>query len=496
MPKATYVFVFSLGVLLAACSLQRTGVPGRGLPSVASDSSSQAEASRLHSFLQSLTPHTFSGAVLVSRNHKLLLAEGYGYARVEKQDPFTLQTISHTAELAKQFTAAAILKLQAQGRLQVDDSLGRFFRDIPADKQGILLKELLTHTSGLPEEVAGAGSPLLKQAFLEEVWKVDLKFPSGGGYLYSHVGYRLLAAVVEEASKTDYEAYLRKELLEPAKMPGTGYVLAQPTKYLLAREQGVQFAQESNLPDYADMAPALWHIIGSSGMLSTGQDIFRWNHLLLEGSLLPEKELRLLWEAREGVPDRASAYGWEVTNSPDSTPLLMHNSRVGNFVSQLLFYPKEKLSVSVLANKANHQVEQLGPQLGRMVLRPQYTPVPMPYGEQKFIRIPQGDEAESLRALTSFVYAEGEVDAQRVLENHYSPSFRQAASEQMHIQVLHQLQSRLSGASLERIGHLWPTYSLTLYASGENTWYRLRVGVEQQAPYKITSIALETTDPL
>lgn len=230
-------------------------------------------------------------------------------------------------------------------------------------------------------------------------------------------------------------------------------------------------------------------------MLSNGQDIFRWNHLLLEGSLLPDKERRLLWEAREGVPAGGSAYGWEVTNSPDSTPLLMHNSRIGNFVSQLLFYPKEKLTVSVLANKANHQVEQLGQQVGRMVLRPQYTPVPMPYGEQKFVRIPQGDEAESLRALTSFVYEEGEADARNVLENHYSVSFRQAVSEQIHVKALHQLRSRLSDASLERVGHLWPTYSLTLYAPGENTWYRLRVGVEPQAPYKITSIALETTDP-
>ncbi len=496
MPKLSYLGILIFVILLGSCSIRRAGLPARGLPKLAEDSSSRQEAFLIHSFVESLAPQTFSGALVVARNRSLILANGYGLANWEEQQPFEVQTISHTAALAKQFTAAAILKLQAQGRLKVEDSLGIFFNDIPADKRGIKLRQLLTHRSGLPREFAeAAGLPLLKEEFLARLWQEPLQFSPGTGYLYSDVAYRLLAAVVEQASGLGYEEYLHNEFFKPAHMPNTGYVLPQFQAAYLAREQGEQFSEERLIPDYKSLAPALWHILGSSGMLSNAEDIYRWSHLLLEGNLIPEEEQRMLWEDREGVPDGQPAYGWELRYSPDSTPLMMHNSRVGNFVSQLLFYPKERVQISLLANQANKQVEILGLQLGRMLLEPQYTPAPVPYREQKFVRIPQGKEAESLRALLQFVQKEQETEAHTMLENYYSPAFRKGNTEQVHMQALKNLQRRLAHASIERIGQEWPFYSLTLYAPVDNIWYRLRVGVEPQAPYKITSIALETTDP-
>lgn len=495
MPKLIYLYLFILITLLPACSIRRAGIPAKGIPALATDSSSLKHASRIHSFVQSLSPHTFNGALLVSQEDKLLLAEGYGYARWKERQPFELQTISHTAALAQQFTAAAILKLQAQNRLQLNDSLGQFFRKVPADKEGIRLKQLLTHTSGLPDDIAGPKQPLQKEAFLSKVWEEPLLAVPGEEYLYSGLGYRLLAAVVEAASGMTYEAYLRKALLEPARLPHTGYVLPEYAETKRAKEQTGSFGQELALPDYSEMAPALWHILGSSGMLSSAQDIYRWQHLLLKGNLLPDKERSLLWEAREGVPPGQSAYGWRLTYSADSTPLMMHNSRVGNFVSQLLYYPRENLSISLLANRANYQVEHLGPQIGRMLLLPQYSPAPMPYDEQKLLRIPQGEEAEPLRALTGFLQEEDQLKARQLVEAYYSPAFRQAATMEMHLQALEKLRERLANASLERIHQAWPVYTLALYAPGDNIWYRLQVQVEPYAPYGITSIALETADP-
>lgn len=469
-------------------------MPVKGIPPLATDSSNQRLASRIHTFVQSLAPHTFSGALLVSKENKLLLAEGYGYTRWEDQQTFELQTISHTAELAQQFTAAAILKLQAQELLQLNDSLGRFFKGVPAEKQGIRLKQLLIHTSGLPEELAGPKRPLLKEAFLAKVWAEPLLAKPGEAYLYSGLGYRLLAAVVEAASGMGYEAYLREALLEPARLPHTGYVLPEYAEKNRAKEQQASFGEEAPLPDYSEIAPALWHILGSSGMLSSAQDMYRWGHLLLKGGLLPEKERSLLWEAREGVPPGQSAYGWRLTYSADSTPLLLHNSRVGNFVSQLLIYPGENNSVSLLANRANYQVEQLGTQIGRILLLPRYTPAPLPHKELKLLRIPQGEEAEPLRALTGFLQEEDARQARQFIETYYSPAFRQAASMEMHLQALEKLRERLASASLERIKQTRPGYMLTLYAPADSIWYRLQVEVEPHTPYKITSLALETTD--
>lgn len=99
----------------------------------------------------------FSGAVLVARGKEILLHRGYGWADRKKSFKVAPDTEFYIASITKQFTAVAILMLENQGKLNVTDPIGKYFRDAPKDKAEITVHQLLTHTSGLAQNYAADG---------------------------------------------------------------------------------------------------------------------------------------------------------------------------------------------------------------------------------------------------------------------------------------------------------------------------------------------------
>ncbi len=109
--------------------------------------------SQIQSYLDRLEEAGFSGAVLIAQNGEVIFKNGYGLADRKKYIPITSETVFDTGSLSKQFTAAAIVHLEEQGKLQVTDTLANFFDNVPSDKADITLHQLLTHSSGLPPYV-------------------------------------------------------------------------------------------------------------------------------------------------------------------------------------------------------------------------------------------------------------------------------------------------------------------------------------------------------
>src|SRR5690349_2864112 len=105
---------------------------------------------RVDSFLTRAAMHGLSGSILVAQRGEVVLHKGYGLADRERDVSIGPNTPFFIGSLAKQFTATAILSLEADGKLELDDSLGAFFKNVPPDKRGVTLRHLLSHTSGLP----------------------------------------------------------------------------------------------------------------------------------------------------------------------------------------------------------------------------------------------------------------------------------------------------------------------------------------------------------
>ncbi|HTQ78447.1 MAG TPA: serine hydrolase domain-containing protein, partial [Thermoanaerobaculia bacterium] len=181
----------------------------------------------LDAYFSKLEAFGYSGSALVAQGGQVVLDKGYGLANREKALPYTNETIFDIASISKQFTAAAIVKLEQEGKLKVEDPISKFFGPVPEDKAPITLHMLLTHTSGMPD-VLGTDEyePVSRQEMIRRALAADLVRPPGKKFWYSNAGYSMLAAVVEIASKEPFEKYLTEHLFKPAGMDHTGFHVA------------------------------------------------------------------------------------------------------------------------------------------------------------------------------------------------------------------------------------------------------------------------------
>lgn len=170
----------------------------------------------------------FSGAVLVARGDHVLFRQVYGMADHEAGRPLALDSKFRLASVSKQFTAAAILKLQDEGVLSVYDPLCKWIQPCPAAWEPIRLHHLLAHTSGVPDLMARPAwglqrvTPATSAELTEDSKRYRLQFPPGSKVRYDNAGYNLLGAVVERATGVSLATYLQRTFFTPLGMKDTG----------------------------------------------------------------------------------------------------------------------------------------------------------------------------------------------------------------------------------------------------------------------------------
>src|SRR5450759_2120122 len=171
----------------------------------------------------------FSGSVLISQHGHVLLSKGYGFADRDQKTPNAPQTRFSIGSNTKQFTAAAIMLLQVQGKLKVTDRICKYIPQCPTAWGVITIKELLTHTSGIPDYLntlpdfrGYAGPPLTPLQVIAHFRDLPLEFAPGTTWKYSNSGYFLLGYIIEQISGLSYEAFLQKYILTPLHLSDTG----------------------------------------------------------------------------------------------------------------------------------------------------------------------------------------------------------------------------------------------------------------------------------
>lgn len=181
-----------------------------------------ATGKRLDRYLTRLTPFGFAGVVLVAENGQVALSKGYGLANQAKQVPNTPETILGILSVSKQFTAAAIMTLEMQGKLHTSDPVAIHLSNVPEDKRGITIHHLLTHTSGIVSGSARYFEDRSREGIVRVAFAEPLAFKPGESFLYSNIGYALAATIVEEVSGESFDQYLQEHLFGPAGMQNTG----------------------------------------------------------------------------------------------------------------------------------------------------------------------------------------------------------------------------------------------------------------------------------
>lgn len=306
----------------------------------------QAVPERLDSLLQSLNKDgELSGAFMLVDHGKMVYEKYLGYEDAAKTTAITADSRFELASVSKPITAMAIMQLEEQGKLAYGDFVSRFFPKLPFAST-IRIKDLLHHTSGIPEFLAWDESWIDKskvydnRAVLEVLEsKVDsLLFQPGDRYYYSNSNYVLLALIVEQVSGLSFADYLRKQVFEPAGMLQTALIPAQAAAHVKQKQyaQGLAYHAPSKTfkPidqfSFFDYTRHFDGISGPFGVASTAQDLLKWNEALKKNTLLKRDNFVKAISVdtiNNGLPvkmgDLYYGFGWIFTDST-ANPEKMH----------------------------------------------------------------------------------------------------------------------------------------------------------------------------
>ncbi|WP_158306101.1 serine hydrolase domain-containing protein [Maribacter sp. HTCC2170] len=342
----------------------------------------------LEKLVNSGTPQGLS--MVIVKNDSIVYSKGFGWADAPRNIRATPQTVYHWWSITKIPTAIAILQLQEQGKLQLDDPVSKylsFFKvKYPSDKSSVItIRQLLNHSSGIPDAsglsfakwIHHDGEPSVDQtAFIKEVFPkyATLAFEPGENTAYTNIGYMLLGAIIEKVSGQPYRNYIRQHILKPLEMNQTDFVYTKEME---------PFEAAGSHPTFSFMSPLLYTMIGSyiretsnkqlwmkrvytdqepsSALIGSTMDAARLvraylNKGMLDGQrILSEKSIGLMTNDSHIAKGNEDSYynrqgiGWQVYMEKSGYKL-EHNGGGPGFYTMMQIYPSDNLGLILFCN--------------------------------------------------------------------------------------------------------------------------------------------------
>jgi CubicO group peptidase (beta-lactamase class C family) len=325
---------------------------------------------KIDGYMQKAEANGYCGSVLAARGESIIVAKGYGLADRENQIKETADTVFSIGSITKQFTGAAILKLEMMGKLSVSDPISKYFGDVPADKNEITLHHLLTHTAGFEGALGDDYDPIGREEFIKLALGSKLLFKPGEKYQYSNVGFSLLGIIVELVSGQGYEDFLYEQLFKSAGMERTGYVRPGFAKSELAvGYQGGERWGTALARPWRPEGPG-WHLRANGGILSTVGDMHRWYLALKKDTILSAGAKKKYFTPYvKEYPEGNSyyGYGWVIQKTERGATLIWHNGGNGIYNAYMGFEPENDLVVVVSSNIAGKISDDYAEKIGQIL---------------------------------------------------------------------------------------------------------------------------------
>ncbi|MGI9203311.1 MAG: serine hydrolase domain-containing protein [Woeseiaceae bacterium] len=303
-------------------------------------------------------------AVMVVKDGKPVLTKSYGMANIEAGTKIEPRTNFRLASITKQFTATAILKLVERGKLDLDDSIRRYFPEFATFADSITVRHILQHTSGIQDYEPLYGDQFPEQVndrgVVEIISRTDsANFAAGSDYRYSNSGYAILAVLVEKLSGMSFPEFLHQNLFAPLDMSGTvAYVDGVTT--VIDRAFGYRIVDSG--VEYADQS-AWSAVLGDGGVYSSVVDLIKWDQALYAGGLLPQA----LREASFTPGLENYGFGFRI-DEYKSHKRIHHSGSTSGFRNHMQQFPDERLTIIILTNRAEPDVTPLAEQIADLYL--------------------------------------------------------------------------------------------------------------------------------
>ncbi|EJS05241.1 serine hydrolase [Bacillus mycoides] len=234
---------------------------------------------------QYLKDKGFNGTVLVTDKNNVVLRKGYGYANVKDKVLTTPRTKYRIGSITKTVVAISILKLREKGKLNIEDNVNKYIPSFPADKN-ITLRNLLTHTSGLPDQGQGSVDAASRLKLVTWIGAQKLQFPAGTGWKYTDYNYMVLAYIVEKISNKPLAEYVKENIFTPVEMNESGMGATLPEDIFLAEG----YTKKDNELIATPRLKMNW-LYGCGEMYTTVEDMKRLDEAIMDGKLISKQSL-------------------------------------------------------------------------------------------------------------------------------------------------------------------------------------------------------------
>jgi CubicO group peptidase (beta-lactamase class C family) len=330
------------------------------------------QRARVDSLFRSFRATEPGAAIVVARGDSVVFSAAYGLADVERGVAITAETSFRLASVTKQFTAAAVLTLAQAERLSLDDRLSAVLPDIPGYAGDVSVRQLLAHTSGMPDYEPLLGSDDGPQIVDRDVLALlhhakSLYFTPGTSWRYSNSGYALLALIVERVSGEGFATYLRAHVFDPAGMP-TAVAHVAEVDTIANRAYGYTATRNSWKRTDQNRTSA---VLGDGGVYAPAIELARWSASLDHDRVLTATSFR---EATTPVRLSSGAptsygFGWFLDSHHGHIRQRHEGDSIG-FRTAIQRYPDRGLTVVVLVNRGAAPIDALSDGVANIFLDP------------------------------------------------------------------------------------------------------------------------------
>jgi CubicO group peptidase (beta-lactamase class C family) len=288
-------------------------------------------------------------AVAVIKDGKVVKIKGYGLASIEFNAPVTLDTVFEIGSVSKQMTAAGIMLLVQDGKVNLDEKISKYLPNTPDAWKDVTVRHLLTHTSGIKSYTSLSGFELSRRVkidgFIKQLSGHPLEFTPGEKNIYSNSGFNLLAYIIETQSGQPYMDFMRTRIFTPLGMTKTAD--RDPQFIIPFRANGYEW----RIDHYTGRDGSLTDLMGAGSIVSTIGDMVKWDAALRGNKFLTAISKREIWTKFIFNDGTSSQYGfgWRISDVR-GTRLIGHTGQTAGFGSAIFRYADDDTTVIALTN--------------------------------------------------------------------------------------------------------------------------------------------------
>lgn len=325
-------------------------------------------------------PGSPGAAIAVMEKGELILEKGYGFANLEYDIPVTPDTVFHVASVSKQFTAMAIVLLEEDGILSIDDDIRKYLPELPDYGHRITIRNLMQHTSGIRDQwqtLGIAGWSLTDVITQDQILRMlfnqkELNFPPGTRHLYSNGGFTLLAEIVSRATGKAFPDFCKERIFKPLDMKNTHF---HQDLTQIVPDRAYSYSNRGS--GYA-ISPLNYANVGATSLFTTAGDLVKWLDNFRSPVICKPASIARMQEPCILSNGKKIDYGMGISiGELNGAKMISHGGGDAGYRSFVMWFPEHELGIAIVSNMGSFNPNLIALQAASVYLGKNMSPTPV-----------------------------------------------------------------------------------------------------------------------